>query len=159
MRLNIEQTIRYLKFDESISLFAETFQFQFGAQKTDEIIKKIHNSNTVNKYLTKICSESINPNSYDLYNIINKTRFFIFSKSEYKCFAALIVLSIWDSKVNNKFNREISFQDEQNIVIELIRDLEKLSPLYSDSFLHRFYKVIEEVDQQQRMKAEGFLKS
>jgi hypothetical protein len=83
-----------------IESFTEGYIREYGERKLRKISSKIHESNGVLKYLVKLQEVNTPPLCDDLIATVMNMPYFMVAKKETVAVASLILLEMWNDKIN-----------------------------------------------------------
>jgi hypothetical protein len=104
-----------------INSFTEDFIKEFGEIKLRKVTSKIENSSIVMNYLVKLQEINTSPYFEDITATVMKIPYFMFAKKETIAMASLVVLDIWNRRLNLN-NMHLSDYEFESLVIKVLRN-------------------------------------
>ena|ERR1700761_2788085 len=100
MEGTIYSNVSNLSFDKLIDLVTKDYYDEYGEYRIQEIFTKLEKSNRIQEYIdSRTCTSS--PNAKEIISLLNTIPFFIFSRQQSKCVAALHILLMWENRYNH----------------------------------------------------------
>ena len=141
------ELMKKFSLEKLVDSFYNRFTEDYGMLKTEEIIKKINESAKINNYLTICIRQSLNPTKIGVISTLNNIPYFIFSKGETLCMAALFIVL----KLENECFYPNVYSGEQitrDCAIEIIKYCEKIKLSKENSIFSRYYIDLKNIEQE-----------
>lgn len=91
-------------FDDLYNRFSNYYIHEKGKAKFDRIVDKVHNSKHTRRLLDLSARDKFLPNESDFATIINSNAYFMFAGGETTATAEIILMSLWNFRVNKVYN-------------------------------------------------------
>ncbi len=91
----------YASFDQLFENYVNNFTAEFGSKKAIEISIKVRDSKKLNDQINRSMRGGLEFPPDIILNTLNTIPYFMFARGQTQAFAALLVLKVWNDKVNS----------------------------------------------------------
>ncbi len=125
-----------------VRVFMQLFKDNYGSIKLKEIHHKMSNNDILLKYVKYTISSKTYPESTRILDYLNNSIYFMFSKAETLCCAAIMIVSHWYDAATN--SQKLDDKKVSVIMSSIISSCE-LTKIQTPYFFIKYYNVLKSI--------------